>query len=258
MKTLSVITAALVSALTLVVMACGGSQPLPDIDATVEAKVALAKASLVAPTVTPAPTATPIPSATPVPYEPELSAYLTGLGNEYKKGLGPLGHNFYLENFNSISSLYLIDTALMGEPSTRSGFESYLQAYVNDNPENSDLQKRFGFGTHLNRVVEESWRLHFELFRALDTGNHPAAPYIHKLIYPETAREAEVIWWTLKYVYLRQNGAFSTHLIYGDPAEDHRSWFASYIVVGNSPGPYGWFGHLTDRLGLGRPKSATH
>jgi len=260
-KTLSVIAATLVSALTLIVMACdGGSQELPDIDATVEARVALAEASLVAPTAaplptytpmptyTPAPTAAPIPSATPVPYEPELSDYLKGLGNEYAKGESPIGPNFYLQEFRSIASLYLINIALMGEPSTRSGFESYLQAYVNGNPENS---------TPINLLQEESYRLYVALFGALDTANHPAAPYIHKLIHPETAREAEVVWWALKYVYLRQNGAFSTHLIYGNTAEDHRSWFASYIVVGNSPGPYGWFGHLVDGFGFRRPKSTT-
>ena len=43
---LSVFTAALVSALMLVMLACGDSQPLPDIDATVEARVEVAMAPL--------------------------------------------------------------------------------------------------------------------------------------------------------------------------------------------------------------------
>ena len=42
-------------------MAFGGSEPLPDIDATVEARVELATASLVAPTAVPLPTYTPVP-----------------------------------------------------------------------------------------------------------------------------------------------------------------------------------------------------
>jgi len=48
-----------------VVMACGDTQPLPDIDATVEARVEVAKASLVAPTAAPLPTYTPLPTETP-------------------------------------------------------------------------------------------------------------------------------------------------------------------------------------------------
>jgi len=40
------------------VVACGGTEPLPDIDATVEARVELATASLVAPTAVPLPTYT--------------------------------------------------------------------------------------------------------------------------------------------------------------------------------------------------------
>ena len=51
----------------LLLVACGDSQPLPDIDATVEARVELAKASLVAPTAAPLPTHTPLPTYTPVP-----------------------------------------------------------------------------------------------------------------------------------------------------------------------------------------------
>jgi len=46
----------------LLLVACGGTQPLPDIDATVEARVELAKVSLVAPTYTPIPTYTPAPA----------------------------------------------------------------------------------------------------------------------------------------------------------------------------------------------------
>jgi len=46
----------LISAIYMLVVACGdGTQPLPDIDATVEARVELAKASLVAPTAAPLP-----------------------------------------------------------------------------------------------------------------------------------------------------------------------------------------------------------
>ena len=37
------------AAFMLLLVACGGGQPIPDIDATVEARVELAKASLVAP-----------------------------------------------------------------------------------------------------------------------------------------------------------------------------------------------------------------
>ena len=54
-------------ALLALVVACGDTQPLPDIDATVEARVALAKASLVAPTAAPLPTYTPMPTYTPAP-----------------------------------------------------------------------------------------------------------------------------------------------------------------------------------------------
>ena len=49
----------------LLLVACGDSQPLPDIEATVEARVELAKASLVAPTAAPLPTYTLLPTYTP-------------------------------------------------------------------------------------------------------------------------------------------------------------------------------------------------
>ena len=51
----------------LLVVACGDTQPLLDIDATVEARVELATASLVAPTAVPPPTYTPVPTATQAP-----------------------------------------------------------------------------------------------------------------------------------------------------------------------------------------------
>ena len=53
--------------LIAVTAACGGSQPLPDIDATVEARVEVAKASLVAPTAAPLSTYTPLPTLTLTP-----------------------------------------------------------------------------------------------------------------------------------------------------------------------------------------------
>lgn len=51
----------------LAVIACGDNEPLPDIDATVEASVKRAIASLVVPTLAPLPTYTPMPTYTPVP-----------------------------------------------------------------------------------------------------------------------------------------------------------------------------------------------
>ena len=48
-------------------IACSESQPLPDIEATVEARVELAKASLVAPSPVPLPTYKPLPTYTPAP-----------------------------------------------------------------------------------------------------------------------------------------------------------------------------------------------
>ena len=56
----------LLGLLILVGVACGDSQPLPDIDATVEARVELAKASLVASSPVPLPTYKPLPTYTPV------------------------------------------------------------------------------------------------------------------------------------------------------------------------------------------------
>ena len=53
--------------LVLGACACGSSEPLPDIDATVEARLEVAKASLVAPTAVPLPTYAPLPTYTPVP-----------------------------------------------------------------------------------------------------------------------------------------------------------------------------------------------
>ena len=56
-----------------VVVACGGTNPIPDIDATVEARVELAKAAEGAPSAAPSPTYTslltytPLPTLTPVP-----------------------------------------------------------------------------------------------------------------------------------------------------------------------------------------------
>ena len=50
------------AAFMLLLVACGGTQPLPDIDATVEARVEVAKASLVAPAAVPLPTYTPRPT----------------------------------------------------------------------------------------------------------------------------------------------------------------------------------------------------
>ena len=44
------------AAFMLLLVACGDTQPLPDIDATVEARVEVAKDSLVAPTAAPLPT----------------------------------------------------------------------------------------------------------------------------------------------------------------------------------------------------------
>ena len=51
----------------LLLVACGDSQPLPDIDATVEARVEVAKAALVVPTAAPLPTYTPLPTFAPAP-----------------------------------------------------------------------------------------------------------------------------------------------------------------------------------------------
>ena len=56
----------LLGLLILVGVACGDSQPLPNIDATVEARVELAKASLVASSPVPLPTYKPLPTYTPV------------------------------------------------------------------------------------------------------------------------------------------------------------------------------------------------
>ncbi len=53
--------------MALAVTACSDSEPLPDIDATVEASVKRAIASLVVPTLAPLPTYTPMPTYTPVP-----------------------------------------------------------------------------------------------------------------------------------------------------------------------------------------------
>ena len=53
------------AAFLLLLAACGDTQSLPDIDATVEARVEQAKASLVAPTAAPLPTYTPYPVPTP-------------------------------------------------------------------------------------------------------------------------------------------------------------------------------------------------
>ena len=65
LKTVVILASAL---FTIAISACdGASQPLPDIDATVEARVELAKASLVAPTAPPLPTYTPVPTYTPAP-----------------------------------------------------------------------------------------------------------------------------------------------------------------------------------------------
>ena len=63
------------SVFMLLVAACGGTQPLPDIDATVEARVqAVAKATaLPIPTVTPVPTVAPIPTATSKPVSPTVT-----------------------------------------------------------------------------------------------------------------------------------------------------------------------------------------
>ena len=58
------------AAFMLLLVACGDTQPLPDIDATVEARVEVAKASLVAPTAAPLPTYTPLPTFTPAPAAP--------------------------------------------------------------------------------------------------------------------------------------------------------------------------------------------
>ena len=52
----------------MLVLACGGASntpDLPDIEATVEARLELAKASLVAPTAVPLPTYTPMPLPSP-------------------------------------------------------------------------------------------------------------------------------------------------------------------------------------------------
>ena len=58
LKTVVILTSTLFA---IAVSACGGaSQPLPDIDATVEARVEVAKASLVEPTAAPLPTYTPL------------------------------------------------------------------------------------------------------------------------------------------------------------------------------------------------------
>ena len=51
----------------LLLVACGDSQPLPDIEATVEARVEVAKASMVAPAVALPPIYTPLPTYTPAP-----------------------------------------------------------------------------------------------------------------------------------------------------------------------------------------------
>ena len=63
------------AALMLLLVGCGGSQPLPDIDATVEARVqAVAKATALSiPTVTPVPTVAPITTATPKPVPPTVT-----------------------------------------------------------------------------------------------------------------------------------------------------------------------------------------
>ena len=55
--------------LLLCVVGCAQQQALPDIEATVEARLEVAKASLVAPTMFPAPTYTPLPTYTPTPPE---------------------------------------------------------------------------------------------------------------------------------------------------------------------------------------------
>ena len=66
MKTYTIITNTVLSAFMLAVLACGGgSQSLPDVEATVEARVELARASLVAPAGAPLPTYTPKPTPTP-------------------------------------------------------------------------------------------------------------------------------------------------------------------------------------------------
>ena len=69
MKTHTVITSALLSAFILAALACGGTQPLPDIDATAEAmaKAMVEATAQAAPTATPVP---PAPTATPVPPAP--------------------------------------------------------------------------------------------------------------------------------------------------------------------------------------------
>ena len=65
LKNVVILTSALFA---IAVSACAfAPQPLPDIDATVEARVELAKASLVAPTAAPIPTYTPLPTYTPAP-----------------------------------------------------------------------------------------------------------------------------------------------------------------------------------------------
>ena len=54
--------------IALILVSCGeGSQELPDIEATVEARVGLVKASLTAPTLIPLSTYTPLPTYTPAP-----------------------------------------------------------------------------------------------------------------------------------------------------------------------------------------------
>ena len=53
-------------AVVFVLAGCAGeAPPLPDIDATVEARLELAEASLVAPTAVPLPTYTPMPAPSP-------------------------------------------------------------------------------------------------------------------------------------------------------------------------------------------------
>ena len=61
MKSYTGLIAVLLSAFMLAIMSCGASQPLPDIDATVEARVE----RLVQPTYTSLPTYTPAPSPAP-------------------------------------------------------------------------------------------------------------------------------------------------------------------------------------------------
>ena len=112
MKTHTVITSAILSALMLAVFACGGgSQPSPDVGATAEAMAkamveATAQAAPSATPVPPAPTATPVPpTSTPVPPTPVPASRLEYFGNTL----------YYLPSVTQLDAQRLLDYLIQAE-----------------------------------------------------------------------------------------------------------------------------------------------